>query len=139
MIPVGLIFTSELIGKEVLGETSKSIYNSISNISNFNETFLIKTIEELDLLKKIEIVNSLYDNSSDLKNKTIILALNNVHDISVKIENELKDIEKDIEYFKTLYFQYIRGLPYMEKINNLKKHSKILDDRLNLLIQLLSL
>ncbi len=139
MIPVGLIFTSELIGKEVLGETSKSIYNSISNISSFNETFLNKVIEELDLLKKIEIVNSLYDNSSDLKNKTIILALNNVHDISVKIENELKDIEKDIEYFKTLYFQYIRGLPYMEKINNLKKHSKILDDRLNLLIQLLSL
>ena len=139
MIPVGLIFTSELIGKEVLGETSKSIYNSISNISSFNETFLIKTIEELDLLKKIEIVNSLYDNNPNLKSKTVTLALNNVHDISVKIENELKDIEKDIEYFKTLYFQYIRGLPYMEKITNLKKHSKILDDRLNLLIQLLSL
>ena len=63
MIPVGLIFTSELIGKEVLGETSKSIYHSISNISSFNEIFLNQVIEELDLLKKIEIVNSLYDNN----------------------------------------------------------------------------
>ena len=34
MIPVGLIFTSELIGKEVLGETSKSIYNSIAKCSH---------------------------------------------------------------------------------------------------------
>ena len=135
-LPIGSLFISELIGKEVISDTYKGINSSIYNIQSFNIETVNQLIEELDILKKIEIVNSLFENLESLHDKTKILALNNLHDIADKIEKELKEIHLDIEYTKTIYFSYFRSKPYFDKLKKLKIHCKILDQRLDLILKL---
>ena len=133
----GILLTSEVVGKEVISGTAGNIYNLLSGINEFNLAHVNEILEELDLNKKIEIVESLFDNNkTDFTKKTYNLALNNLHEISQKIQDELETIKKDIEYTNTLYFKRFRSLSYLGSLKNLKKHSKILDERLNLVIRL---
>jgi len=136
-IPIGSLFISELIGKEVISDTYKNINSSLTNIESFNEENVNQVIEELDINKKIGIVNSLFENIESEHDKTKILALNNLHDISNKIERELDEIHKDLEYTKTIYFSYFRSKPYFQKLKKLKVHSKILDNRLDIVLKLM--
>ena len=46
MLPVGLIFTSEIIGKEIIGETSKGIFGLLKNNGD-------KTISQVELKFKL--------------------------------------------------------------------------------------
>ena len=120
----------------MITETYKSINSSIYNIQSFDIELVNQILEELDILKKIEIVNSLFENLETLHDKTKVMALNNLHDIAEKIQQELKDIHKDIEYTKTIYLAYFRSKPYFEKLKKLKNHSRILDQRLDLVLKL---
>ena len=135
-LPLGSLFISELIGKEVILETYHGINSSLSSIQSFNLESVNLVLERLDISKKIEIVNSLFEGRDEVLDKTIVLALNNLHEISEKIEKELVEIKKDIEYSKTLYFSYLRSKPYFEKLKKLECHSKILDSRLDLFLRL---
>lgn len=135
-LPLGSFFISELIGKEVILETYHGINSSLSSIQSFNLESVNLVLERLDIAKKIEIVNSLFEDRDDVLDKTIVLALNNLHEISEKIEKELVEIKKDIEYSKTLYFSYLRSKPYFEKLKKLECHSSILDSRLDLFLRL---
>ena len=135
-IQLGSLFISELIGKEIISDTYKSINTSISNIQSCNESIINSMLEELDIIKKIEIVNSLFGEIEGIDNKTKILALNNLHEIADKIKEELEEIQKDIKYCQTLYFVSWRSKPYLTKLKNLSKHSKILDNRLDLVLKL---
>ena len=135
-LPLGSLFISELIGKEVILETYHGINSSLSSIQSFNLESVNLVLERLDISKKIEIVNSLFEGRDEVLDKTIVLALNNLHEISDKIEKELVEIKKDIEYSKTLYFSYLRSKPYFEKLKKLESHSRILDSRLDLFLRL---
>jgi hypothetical protein len=136
-LPLGSLFISELIGKEVILETYHGINSSLSSIQSFNLESVNLVLERLDISKKIEIVNSLFDERDEALDKTLVLALNNLHEISEKIEKELVEIKKDIEYSKTLYFSYLRSKPYFEKLKKLETHSQILDSRLDLFLRLI--
>ena len=133
----GIILTSEIVGKDVISNTTSNIYKSIAGINEFNLGHVNELLEEIDIYKKIEIVESLFSNYNyDLTKKTLNLSLNNLHEISDKINEELEIIKKDIEYNKTLYFSNIRANKYNKNLENLKKHTKILDQRLDLFIKL---
>jgi|TARA_B110000261_G_C12963749_1_gene309662 hypothetical protein len=133
----GMILTSEVVSREVISGTAGKIYNSLSGISEFDLAHVNTLLEDLDLNKKIEIVESLFDNNRfDPTKKTFNIALNNLHEISEKISSELEEIKKNIEYTKTLYFRSLRTHKYIKHLDNLKKHSKILDNRLELVIKL---
>lgn len=136
MLPLGSLFLTELIGKEMISDSYKNINSSIYNIRSFDIEYVNHVLEDLDILKKIEIVNSLFENIEIEHNKTKVIALNSLHDIADKIQKELTEIKKDIEYTKTIYFSYFRSKPYFEKLNKLKNHSKILDQRMNLVLQI---
>ena len=73
-IPIGSLFISELIGKEVISDTYKNINSSLTNIESFNEENVNQVIEELDINKKIGIVNSLFENIESEHDKTKILS-----------------------------------------------------------------
>ena len=137
MFPITSIIISELIGKEVISDTIKGINSTISNIESFNIEKVNDVLEELDIIKKIEIVNSLFENNNLEMDKTRVMALNNLHEISEKIMKELEEINKDIEYTKTIYFSNFRSSPYFEKLKKLKKHCRILDQRMELVLRLL--
>ena len=134
-IPLGSLFISELIGKEVILETYHGVNSSLSSIQSFNMESVNMVLETLDISKKIEIVNSLFEENQTETDKTRVLALNNLHEIAEKIKKELEEIKKDIEYSKTIYFAYLRSKPYFDKLKKLERHSKILDSRLDLFLK----
>lgn len=136
VLPLSSFFISELISKEVILETYHGINSSLSTIKSFNLENVNLVLERLDISKKIEIVNSLFDEREDVLDKTIVLALNNLHEISEKIEKELEEIKKDIEFSKSLYFSYLRSKPYFEKLKKLECHSSILNSRMDLFLRL---
>lgn len=134
-LPLGSLFIGELIGKEVILETYHGINNSLSSIQSFNMESVNMVLENLDISKKIEIVNCLFGENQTETDKTRVLALNNLHEIAEKIKKELEEIKKDLEYSKTIYFSYLRSKPYFEKLKKLERHSKILDARLDLFLK----
>lgn len=139
----GIILTSEIIGKEIIGETSKSIFGLLSGINEFNIPYINKILEDLDILKTTELVESLFHEKT-LNERVIclsqsqILALNNLHDINTKINEELELIKKGVELSKDYWFKYFRSAPYHDNIENLKRYKKILDSRLDIALKLTS-
>lgn len=135
---VTTLISKELIAKTI-GETSTSIYNSLNDIYNQNEFNHI--LDELDIKSKIDIVNSLMKTVDKKKKISDVLhkSLNYLHEIIDKINLEIKDISKEIEEHKHKYFYYLRTPSYNTKVNNLVKHSDILNKRLDLLIKLINI
>jgi hypothetical protein len=142
MLPVaGLMLTSEIIGKEIIGETSKGIFGLLSGISEFDIPYINTIFEDLDIMKTIELVESLFKEKTENQNmimltSTQILALNNLHDISTKIQKELELIKKGIEESKNYWFKFFRTAPYHQNLENLKRYKRILDSRLDLALKI---
>ena len=139
MFGPGFIYTAvHLVSTEVVSNTMKNIHEVINGINENDVPHIIELLEKLDLKKKIEITESLFKENKNVKNDTLKIALNNLHEITIKIKKELEEINYDIEYSKTLYFQSFRTMPYVEKLDKLKNHNDLLDNRLDLTIKLLS-
>ena len=139
MFAHGFIYTAvHLVSAEVVSNTMKNIHDAINGIHENDVPHIIELLEKLDLKKKIEITQSLFKENKNIKNDTLKIALNNLHEITIKIKKELEEINNDIEYSKTLYFQSFRTMPYVEKLDKLKNHNDLLDNRLDLTIKLLS-
>lgn len=136
-LTTGIILSSDLVSKEIVSSTVSKIYNSITGISEYNLEHINELLEELDLYKKIEIVESIFENNKmDITKKTFNIALNNLHEISEKISKELEILKNDIEHSKTLYLKNFRNHKYIKILENLKRHNKILDNRLDLFLKL---
>ena len=141
MIPVGLIFTSEIIGKEIIGETSKGIFGLLTGINEFNIPYINTILEELDIYKIVEIVESLFTKAND-EHHTLelipaqLLAYKNLHEINIKIKDELEVLKTNIELSKDYWSKSFRTPPYHENLENLKRYKKILDSRLDLVFRL---
>ena len=142
MLPVaGIIFTTEIIGKEIIGETSKGIFGLLSGISEFDIPYINTIFEDLDIMKTIELVESLFKEKTESQNMimltdTQILSLNNLHDISTKIKKELELIKSGIEESKNYWFKFFRTAPYHQNLENLKRYKRILDSRLNIALKI---
>tara|TARA_B100000795_G_C22799143_1_gene440890 strand:- start:260 stop:694 length:435 start_codon:yes stop_codon:yes gene_type:complete len=142
MLPiVGLAFTTEIIGKEIIGETSKGIFGLLLGINEFNIPYINLLLEDLDILKIIELVESLFREKTSFESMIFlspaqILAYNNLHDINLKIKNELEIITTKIEESKNWWFKYFRTAPYHYNLENLKRYKKILDRRFDIVLKL---
>lgn len=142
MLPVaGIVFTSEIIGREIIGETSKGIFGLLSGISEFDIPYINTIFEDLDIMKTIELVESLFKEKTESQNMimltgTQILALNNLHDISTKIKKELELIKSGIQESKNYWFKFFRTAPYHQNLENLKRYKRILDSRLNIALKI---
>ena len=142
MLPVaGLMITSEILGKEIIGETSKGIFGLLSGISEFDIPHINMIFEDLDIMKTIELVESLFHEKTENENvimlsQSQILALNNLHDINKKIKKELELVKKGIEESKDYWFKYFRTAPYHKNLDNLKRYKKILDTRLDIALKI---
>ena len=123
--------------------TSNGIIGTIKYISSYNNidiTLLKKDLENIDLENKIIIINQFIEEIENTKNikESIKSSIKSVHDILDKINIELESIKEDIEYHQTKYFNSWRTLCCDNKIENLKTHDSILNNRFDLLVKLLS-
>lgn len=133
-----LLITSELIKNEIIHDTAKEIYSFVSGIYHHNEPILNNALEELDIVKKIELIEMIFSQyiNDPLNNETLVLSLNNLHDISIKIKEELEEIKNDLKEYEKIYFKWFRSVPYLNKLENLKRHCRILNERLDLFTKL---
>ena len=72
------------------------------------------------------------------KNECISLSLNSIHDIVVQINNELTLINKIIEEHTLKYFYYFRKFDYYKQLTNIVDYKKIMDERFDILLKLIS-
>ena len=133
------LIVSSLIKKELISQTiSESTKNIVYNLGNLmKDEFEFKNIiEELDLMSKIDIINSLI-NDIDSKNINEIIhkVIHYLHMIIDTIKLEIEEINKDIKAHKELWFHNFRTANYKVKIERLIKHNQILDKRLDLFIK----
>tara|TARA_B100001175_G_C19513186_1_gene645308 strand:+ start:4439 stop:4897 length:459 start_codon:yes stop_codon:yes gene_type:complete len=99
-----------------------------------------KTTDKIDLHNKLIIIDNFIKNiPKDLeKNECILLSLNSIHDIVIQINNELTLINKIIEDHSLKYFYYFRKFDYYKQLNNIVNYKKIMDERFDILLKLIS-
>ena len=136
---------SSLLGNQVLnhtiGEATKSAYVSIGDLLVNDKFHFKELLENLDIRLKIEIINDIiskFDNKIKL-HKSINICFKNLHLIIDKINTEIENINIGIEEHDKKWFKNFRANNVSIKINNLKRHSEIMDNRLNILIKLIDI
>lgn len=147
MIEPLLITSTFLLGKEVVNQTitktTNNIYYNINSILS-DENFEFKNLlEELDINTKLDIIKTFISNLKIDKTSnyysTIEITLEHINKIFIKIEEEINNILNEIKNHKTKWFYYIRNSSYRLLLDNLIKHMKILEDRFNILLNILKI
>ena len=98
------------------------------------------TTDKIDLHNKLMIIDNfmkIIPNSLE-KNECILSSLNSIHDIIMQIQNELAIINKTIETHSEKYFYYFRKHDYYEQLDNIVNYKKILDERFDILLKLIT-
>lgn len=135
---------SSLLGREVIsksiGEATKKTYDNISLLLQNDEFIFKNVLEELDIKVKINIINKLiaeFDKKflSDVVHQCLV----NLHEIVEKINLEIESIKNESTKYNNLWFKYLYTNPTINLINNLKKHTFIMDQRLEMLVKVLNI
>ena len=98
------------------------------------------TTDRIDLYNKLIII----DNFMKIipthleNNKCISTSLQSIHDIILQIQNELELINNIIETHSQKYFYYFRKHDYYIQLENIVNYKKILDERFNILLKLIT-
>tara|TARA_B100001564_G_scaffold358441_1_gene377118 strand:- start:4770 stop:5228 length:459 start_codon:yes stop_codon:yes gene_type:complete len=99
-----------------------------------------KTTDRIDLYSKLMIIdNFMKIIPNDLENnKCISTSLQSIHDIILQIQNELELINNIIETHSQKYFYYFRKHDYYVQLENIVNYKKILDERFDILLKLIT-
>ena len=71
--------------------------------------------------------------------KTLNIGLEQLHEVICFIREDLKQISGNFDYHATKYFSGYRRIDNSVEINNLKKHKKLLDKRLDLFMKIVDI
>ena len=132
------LLTNGLIGMTI-NDTSYLLLGLVKDVI-VEHPDIKKTTDNIDLYNKLIIIDNFIKNiPKDLeKNKCISISLNSIHDIVVQINNELTLINKIIEDHTLKYFYYFRKFDYYKELNNIINYKKIMDERFDILLKLIS-
>ena len=140
-----IVSSSLLIGKEMFTQTitttTKNIYNGIDKVLLNDNIQFKELLDTLDINTNLDIINScIIDIHKEQKifydtlNKTFKYLENSL----TTIDKEIKNIDEELINHNKKWFSRIRSSKYPIMLNNLIKHMKILDERFNLLIKLIT-
>jgi hypothetical protein len=142
------LLTTDLLYKTITLSTSniytisKNIFYSYSyNFTNINQLYRLE--KELDLLETIRLyelwLKELLENHKDSVNSSpsLIESINSISNILDEFHNILKSIDNKLEEHKTKWFYSWRTLDFTNESNLLKINKIILDNRINILKNLL--
>ena len=84
--------------------------------------------------------NSLPSKGSDSSNENAInFCLDNLHDMIIRIREDLKQLKTLIDYHKSKWFHSMRSLDVRTQLTNLKLHTQLLDSRYELFVKTLTI
>jgi len=142
-------FLLSTIGKDIILKTLSATSESIISITTYildSKHSCINEIKQkiniMDLQFTITIIKQIIqeqNNNFDNLQESVKKAILGVNYVLKKIEKELKEIIKNLEYHETLYFNQWRNLDCDNNINEITNLNKILMKRYNLLIDLLKI
>lgn len=122
-----------------INDTSYLLLGLVKNVI-VEHPDIIKKTDKIDLYNKLMIIDNFMkiipNNLED--NKCISTCLNSIHDIILQIQNELALINKIIDDHTLKYFYYFRKHDYYIQLDNIVIYKKILDDRFDILLKLIS-
>jgi hypothetical protein len=134
-----------LLGRQILtqaiSDASYSIYSSIGEVFYYT-TFVDKSLCKLDIGNKIKTMELMCKDLSKLdknNNESVNYCLENLHDMIIRIREDLKQISSIIKQHKGKYFNNWRSVDVREQLTNLKMHTGLLDSRYDLLVKTLNI
>ncbi len=135
---------STLIGNDLLtkaiSDTAGTIYNLLYGLVELQDPILERAIDELDVKAQIKCVESIIGNL-DKGNitKSLNISLEQLHDIICRIREDLKQINSNFNQHQQKYFYYYRKIDNSLEILNLRRHKKILDQRLDMFMKIFTI
>ena len=135
---------STLIGNDLLtkaiSDTAGTIYNLLYGLVELQDPILERAIDELDVKAQIKCVESIIGNL-DKGNitKSLNISLEQLHDIICRIREDLKQINSNFTLHQQKYFYYYRKIDNSIEILNLRRHKKILDQRLDMFMKIFTI
>lgn len=141
---IGSEIISVLIGRQIvtqaISDASNSIYNSITGIVFYSEDVNL-ILSELDLGSKLQVLEELLKNLTNYKKKNSIIdiSLDHLHDMMLKIKRDINIISDKLEQHKNKWFNSYRKVNCKKELLQLKKHSRILNERLELFFKAFNL
>ncbi len=131
---------------QMFQETTKNMFIKIFDIVNEKHDYIKEIIDSMDLISKVEIIESIIRDLNDyLKtnninpNHTLGLAIMQLSNIITIIHTDLNTVKTGVEYHKTLWFNSFRTPDYLKIIEKIKIDKKTLDSRLDTLIKVVTL
>ena len=133
-------YISHELAVNALTDTTSNIYSIITRLNGFSDKYVIKTLEEIDISSKLQIVEALLkqiclDKYSE--KSPITISFNQLHNIVEEIEIQLAYIEKQLKEHCQKWFYRIRGCEI--NIEKLKQNCTTMDRRLDIFIKLLNI
>ena len=141
---VGSGVISALIGRQILSQAisdaSYTIYGSIGDIFYYSSR-VDRVLLSLDVKQKIKTVESVCKilEKKEKNNRLIIESLESIHDMIIKIREDLKNINIKILKHKDKWFNKWRSIDVKTELANLKLHCNVLDKRYSLMTQSLKI
>ena len=135
---VGSSVISALIGRQILSQAisdaSYTIYGSISDIFYYSSKVdrVLLSLDVKEKIKTVENVCKILENKEE-NNVFIINSLESIHDMIIKIREDLKNINIKINKHKDKWFSKWRSIDVKNELNSLKLHCNVLDQRYNLM------
>lgn len=136
LIGTGVI--SALIGRQILtqaiSDASYSIYGSITDIYYYSSR-VDKVLISLDVKQKIKMVEDVCKilQNKEKNSELIANCLESIHDMIIKIREDLKNINIRIEKHKFKWLNKWRSIDVSAELLNLKVHCNVLDKRYSLM------
>ena len=128
---------------KTLTSTTASIASILTHLTYYDQPGVQGIIDELnkiDLEHMVSVIEELVkENNIEGIKESVKKALLGVNKILENIHNELNSIKEAIDYHQTKYFANYRSFDCKTSINKIKKHKEILDQRYNILIDLLKI
>ena len=122
-----------------IGATNSKLYEVLSDYM-CSEGYIKSRIEKLDILYKLEVIESYISEVSDAAHErpSIHKALTGIHEMCVKLHNELDDMMKKIKAHTQKYFYYVRSFDVSADLVNIETHVYNLDHRFKMFLGLMN-
>jgi hypothetical protein len=142
-LSLGSAAMSAILGRQILSQAitdaSTSIYSSVGEV--FHHTGSIdKVLCQLDIKNKVRTIELLCNSlpaelKKDDDESAINFCLENLHDMVIRIREDLKQIKAKIDYHNSKWFTGWRSLDARAELANLKLHTNLLEERYDLFIK----
>tara|TARA_B100001758_G_C18172948_1_gene485303 strand:+ start:214 stop:651 length:438 start_codon:yes stop_codon:yes gene_type:complete len=135
-----LSYLSHELAITALSDTKNNIYNIVSRLNGVSNNHIIKTLDDLDIMSKLQIVEALLKqvpSEKYRKDTAIYVAFYQLHCIVEEIEIQLGEIELILKEHQQKWFNIFRGCEI--NLDKLRLNYTKMEKRLDMFIKLIDL